>query len=168
VVGGPGFGAVQAQPGAFAGGVGDHVGQGPQPHAGPAGDREAPRGKQRAQLMDRAGDGGAVDLVQHGHGVVGQLQSQDDEGGQQPVAEDQPVVGAGAGAAPPRVAAALPQGTLVGGGPRVGQLDGQLGEVLPGQPGAARMGEGRTGPWWSRHPRMITRAACLMLARRCS
>jgi hypothetical protein len=37
--------------------------------------------------------------------------------------------------------------------------------VLPGDSGEDRMGEGRTGPCWPRHPRMITRAACLMLAR---
>jgi hypothetical protein len=38
------------------------------------------------------------------------------------------------------VAAALLQGGLVGGGPGVGRLDGQVGEVVPGHPGEDRMG----------------------------
>jgi pimeloyl-ACP methyl ester carboxylesterase len=59
------------------------------------------------------------------------------------------------------MAAALVQGALVGGGPRIGQLGDQLAQVLPRQAGEDRMGEGRTGPCWRRHPHMITRAACL-------
>jgi hypothetical protein len=87
---------------------------------------------------------------------VGQLEAEDHQGDQDPVAEAQAVVGAGAGGALPWVAAALLEGGLVGGGPGLGQLDGQLGQVLLVQPGEARMGEGRTGPCWRRHPRMIT------------
>ena len=84
-----------------------------------------------------------------------------------PVTKDQAVVGPGAGGALAWVTAALLEGALVRGGPGVGQLDRQVGQLLPGQPGEDRMGEGRTGPCWRRHPRMITRAAWLMLARRC-
>jgi hypothetical protein len=40
--------------------------------------------------------------------------------------------GAGPGAAAAWVAAALVQGAMVGGGPRVGELDDQAGEVVPG------------------------------------
>jgi hypothetical protein len=54
-----------------------------------------------------------------------------------------------------RMASALPQGALVGGGPRVGKLVDQVGEVSPGQPGEDPMGEGRTGPCWREHPRMM-------------
>jgi hypothetical protein len=54
------------------GGVGDHIGQGPQPHPGQAGHREAARGQQRADLADRAGDGGAVHAVQHREGLMWQ------------------------------------------------------------------------------------------------
>jgi hypothetical protein len=98
--------------------------------------------------------------------VVGQLEAQGDQGGQDPVGEDQLVVGAGASGALAWVAAAGEQGGLVGGGPRLGELGEQLAEVLPGQPGEARIGQGRTGPWWSRHPRMIARAAYLVRAAR--
>jgi hypothetical protein len=101
--------------------------------------------------MDGAGDGGAVHPGQHRQGVVGQLEAQDHQGGQDPVAEDQLVVGPGAGGTLVRVAAALVQGALVGGGPRVGQFGDQLAQVLPGDPGEDRMGEGRTGPCWRRH-----------------
>jgi hypothetical protein len=65
------------------------------------------------------------------------------------------VVGAGAGGALAWVAAALLEGALVGGGPRVGKLDDQVGEVLQGQPGENPVGEGRTGPCWREHPRMM-------------
>jgi hypothetical protein len=75
---------------------------------------------------------------------VGQLEAQDHQGDQHVVAEDQLVVGAGAGGALAWVAAALLQGALVGGGPGASQLDGQVGEVVPGDPGQDRMGQGRT------------------------
>jgi hypothetical protein len=136
-----------------------------QPHAGGIGGGEATPGQQRSDLVHRAGDGGAVHPVQHRQGLVGQLEAEDHQGDQDPVAEAQAVVGAGAGGAPAWVAAALLGGGLVGGGPGLGQLDGQLGQVLPGQPGEARMGEGRTGPCWRRHPRMITPCGPLTLAR---
>jgi hypothetical protein len=92
------------------------------------------------------------------------LEPQDHQGDQHTVIEDQAVVGAGGGALA-WVAAALLQGALVGGGPRVGKLHDQVGEVLPGQPGENPVGEGRTGPCWRDHPRMITRAARPMLAK---
>jgi hypothetical protein len=78
------------------------------------------------------------------------------------------VVGSGAGGALARVAAALLQGALVRGGPRAGQFREQLGEVLPGEPGEDRMGEGRTGPCWPRHPRMMTVRSVSLLARQCA
>jgi hypothetical protein len=68
--------------------------------------------------VHRAGDGGAVHPVQHGQGLVGQLAAQDHQGGQDPVAEGQAVVGSGAGGALAWVAAALLQGAFVGGAPR--------------------------------------------------
>jgi hypothetical protein len=147
-----GLGAVDAQLDPVGGGVGEDIRQGVQPHAGGIGDGEATPGQQRSDLVHRAGDGGAVHLVQHRQGLVGQLEAEDHQGDQEPVAKAQAVVGAGAGGAPAWVAAAL----LEGGGPGLGQLDGQLGQVLLVQPGEARMGKGRTSPCWRRHPRMIT------------
>jgi hypothetical protein len=75
----------------------------------------------------------------HGQGLVAQLEAEDHQGDQEPVTEDQAVVGAGARGALAWVAAALLEGALVRGGPGVGQLDGQLVQVLPGQPGEDRM-----------------------------
>ncbi len=143
-----GLGAVDAELDPAAGGVGEHVGQGVQPHAGRVGDGEAALGQQRSDLMDGAGDGGAVNPVQHRQRLVWELEAQVDQGDQDPVTNHQPVGGAGPGGAPPGVAATLVEVALVGGGPRGGQLSGQLGEMLPRQPGKDRMGEGRTGPCW--------------------
>jgi hypothetical protein len=73
-----------------------------------------------------------------------QLEAQGDQGDQHPIGGDQPVVGAGSGSTAARMASALPQGALVGGGgPRVGKLVDHVGEVLPGQPGDDPVGEGR-------------------------
>jgi hypothetical protein len=151
-----GLGAVDPQLDPIGGGVGEHVRQGVQPHTRRVGDGEATCGQQRPDFMDGAGDGGAVDPVQHRQGLVGQLQAQDHQGGQDPVTQDEALVGAGAGGALAWVAAALLEGAVVRGSPRAGQFGERLGEVLPGQPGEDRMGEGRTGPCWRRHPRMMT------------
>jgi hypothetical protein len=74
------------------------------------------------------------------------LQAQDDQGDQHPVGQHQPVAWPGPSSTAAWVAAPLVEGALVGGGPRVGELDDQLGEVLPGQPGEDPMGKGRAGP----------------------
>jgi hypothetical protein len=81
------------------GGVGDHICQGVHPHAGCIGDGEATPGQQRSDLVDCAGDGGAVHPVQHCQGLVGQLGPQDYQGDQHPVTEHQPLAGSGAGGA---------------------------------------------------------------------
>jgi hypothetical protein len=130
-----GLGPIDAQFHAVGGGVGEHVRRGAQPHPGQVGHGEAARGQQRANLADRAGDGGAVDAVQHRQGLVRELEAQDDQGGQDPVDQYQPVVRAGTGGAAARMPAAVVEAGLVGGGPWVGKFDGQVGEVLPGQPG---------------------------------
>jgi hypothetical protein len=65
---------------------------------------------------------------------VRQLQAQHDQGGQHPVAQDQPLVRAGAGGA------AVGQRGLVLGGPGVGQLGDGLAQVLPGDAGEGRLG----------------------------
>jgi hypothetical protein len=158
---GLGLGPVKAQLDALGRGVGHHVGQGPKAHARPACDGEAAPGQQGSDLMDGTGDGGAVHPVQHPEGVVGQSEAQDHRGGQDSVGEDQLVVGPRAGGTLAWIAAALVQGVLVGDGPRIGQLGDQLARVLPRQAGEDRMGQGRTGPCWRRHPHMITREACL-------
>jgi hypothetical protein len=127
--------------------IGEHIRQGPKAQAGLAGDREAACRQQRADLMDRASDGGAVDSIEHGGSVVWQLEAQVDQGGQDSIGEDEPVVGAGASGALPRVPAAGEQGALLGGGPRGGELGNQLAQMLPGQPGEDRQDErGPHGP----------------------
>jgi len=154
-----GFGAVQAQLDAVRGGVGDHIRQGAQPNPGQVGNGEPARGQQRPDLVDRAGDGGTVDPVQHRQRLVGQLGAQHHQGDQHPIREPQPLVWAGARRASTRMAAPPAQRALVRGGPRVGELGDHLAEVVPGDPGEARMAQSRAGPCWSRHPRMITYAA---------
>ena len=141
-----GLGAVDAQFDAVGGGVGEHVRQGAQPHARCVGDGEATVGQQRPDLVHRAGDGGPDDPIQHGQRLVGQLEPQVDQGAQHAVAEGQAVVGSSPGGALAWVAAALLQGAFVRGGPWVGQLHDQVGEVLPGQPREDRMGQPRPGP----------------------
>jgi hypothetical protein len=130
-----GLGAVDPQVDPVGGGVGDHIRQRVQSHARGIGDGEATAGQQRSDLVHPAGDGGPVDPVQHGQGLVGQLEPQDHQSDQHTVGEDQPLVGSGTGGALAWVAAALLECGLVGGGPGIGQLDGQVGEVLPRQPG---------------------------------
>jgi hypothetical protein len=95
------FGSVQAQRDTAGGGVGEHVSQGLEPDAGLAGHGEPAGGRQRPDLPDRAGDGGAADAVQRGQGLVRELKAQVDEGGDDPVDERQVVVGAGARRAQP-------------------------------------------------------------------
>jgi hypothetical protein len=112
----------------------------------------------------RAGDGGAVDPVERRQRLVGQLGAQADQRDQHPVGQYQPLARPGTRRAPTRVATSLPQGALVDGDPWAGELGGQVGEVVPGDPGEDRMGEGRTGPCWRGHLRMITPAALAMPA----
>ena len=71
------FGAVDAQFDSLGGGVGEHVSQTIQPQARLVGDGEATAGQQRPDLVHGAGDGGAVNAVQHSQGLVRQLQAQD-------------------------------------------------------------------------------------------
>lgn len=56
--------------------------------------------------MDGAGDGGAVHPAQHRQRLVGQLEAQNHQGDQDPIAEDELMAGAGAGGAAAWVAAA--------------------------------------------------------------
>jgi hypothetical protein len=138
-------------------GVGDHVGQRPQPQAGLVWHGKATASQQRPDLADGAGDGRAVHAKQHRQGLVRELQAQVDQGHQHAVAEGQPVVGAGAAGAAAPMATAVGQPGLVLGGPGAGQLGDEVAEVLPGDAGEARMGQGRTDPCWSSHPGMIVR-----------
>ncbi len=69
-------------------------------------------------------------------------------------AEGQPVVGVGAGlggATTPMAAAPGQRGLLLS-GPGVGHLGDEVAEVLPGDAGEARMGQGRTGSCGRSHP----------------
>jgi hypothetical protein len=69
--------------------------------------------------------------------------AQVDQGGRQPVEEHQPVPGAGADRPPARP---IGQACVLARLPARSQLDGQLGEDLPGQPGHPAIGDrGGTG-----------------------
>jgi hypothetical protein len=109
--------------------------------------------------MDGAGDGGAVHAIQHRQGLVRELEAQHHQRRQHPVAEGQPRLGPGTSSTTAPMAAALGEGAFVPRRPGVGQLDDKVAEVLPGEPGKARMGQGRTGPCWRSHPGMIVRPA---------
>jgi hypothetical protein len=152
-----GLSAVQAQLHPAGLGVGEHVGQGAQPHPRLAGDGKPAGGQQRADLTDGAGDGGTVHPEQRCQGLVRELESQHDQGHQHTVAQGQPVVGAGVGGTAARLAAAAAQRGLVLGGPRVGHLGDEVAEVLLADAGEARMGQGRTDLRWRSHSGMIVR-----------
>jgi hypothetical protein len=66
-----GLGPIQAKVDAFGGGVGEHIRQGVQPHTWHGGDGDATLGQQRPDLVDRAGNGGAVHPIQHRQGLGG-------------------------------------------------------------------------------------------------
>lgn len=83
------FRAIDAEVDVFGFGVGEDILQGPQAQAAPVGDGEATGREQRPDLADRSGDGGAVDIEQLGQGGMRKPEPQVDEGGQQPVGEDQ-------------------------------------------------------------------------------
>src|SRR5205814_10407374 len=85
------FGAVDPEFGAVGGGVGEDVGEGAQPQVRAVRDGEPAGGEQRADLGDRAGDGGAVDPVQLCQGRVGELEAQVNEGDDDAVGERQVV-----------------------------------------------------------------------------
>jgi hypothetical protein len=95
-------------------------------HAGLAGHGKATLGQQRADLMDRTGDGGAVDPVQHRQGSVRELEPQHHQGRQHAVTQDQPLLGPGPGGPPPRMAASAVQRTLV--------VGDQIAKVFPDSP----------------------------------
>jgi hypothetical protein len=128
------LGGVQAQLNAAGVGVGDHVGQGPQAQARLAGDGEAAGGQRRPDLVDGAGDGGAIHPVQHRQGLVRELEAQNHEGHQDPVAEDQPVAGSASFGTLPQVTSALLQRALVGGRPWACEFGDQRAKVCRESP----------------------------------
>ncbi|MFJ4153001.1 hypothetical protein ACIP10_36285 [Streptomyces galbus] len=78
----------------------DDLGEGAEPETGR--DGAAPLGEQRPHLADGAGDGGAVDAELAGQHVVSSCVARVDEGGQEPVDENQLVLGASADGPLPR------------------------------------------------------------------
>jgi hypothetical protein len=76
--------------------------------------------------MDGPGDRGAVHAVEDGEGAVRELEAQHGQGGNDPVGEDQFVVGAGSSGALPVMASAFTQPGLLTCRPRPGQLRDQL------------------------------------------
>ena len=121
-------------------GVGEDVGQGRQPHAGPLRDGEAAPGQQRTDLMDCAGDGRPGHPVQLGQRRVRQLQPQVDQGDQHPVDEDQLVIGPGTSCPLTVAAPTFPERGLALRRPRVGQLLDQIAEMCTIKAAEGRMG----------------------------
>lgn len=76
---------------------------------------------------------------------MGQVQPQVDQGGQDPVGEDQPVIGARPGSPPTLSATAFPLCGFLPGQPRIGQLLDQMAETCTIKAAEGRMGQGRTG-----------------------
>jgi hypothetical protein len=68
------LGTVDPQLDTFGCGVGEHILQGAQPYGGVAGDGEPAPLQQRPDLMDGAGDGRPVHVVEHGQGSVRELE----------------------------------------------------------------------------------------------
>lgn len=140
------FGAVDPQFRAVGGGVGEHVGQGAQPQAGTAGHGEPAGGDQRADLGDRAGDGGAVHPVQLCQGRVRELEPQVNDGDDDPVGERQVVVWPSAGSAQPVMTPARAQPGFPCGRPRIGEAGDEPAEPPWLQPGEDPLAQGRAGP----------------------
>ena len=107
------LGAVDAQLHALGGGVGEHIGQRPQPQPGLAGHGEPAGREQRPDLPHGPGDGGAVHPVEQRERGVRELEPQHDQGGDHPVGERQLLAGARALGAQPVLAPALPQPRLL-------------------------------------------------------
>ena len=140
------FGAVHSQLDALGGGIGEHVGQGAQPHAGLSGHGEPAGREQRPDLLDRAGDCGPVDPVQLGQCRVRELEPQVNQGGDNAVGERQVVVRARAGGPLALVSPAAAQPAFPGFHPRPGQFLDELAQRSAADPGADTMRQGRAGP----------------------
>lgn len=136
--------AVQVQPDAAGGGVGEHVGQGVQPRAGWGG--IAPPGQQRPDLAHRAGHRGPVHPVHDRQRGVRDLQPQHRQRDQYRVDEHQVPAQSGARRAQPAPAAALTQVRLPAGLPRAGQFGDYAAQVVTGDPDEGSMAQGRTSP----------------------
>lgn len=139
------LGAVDPQLDALGSGVREHVCKRAKPQVGLAGNGEAPGGKQWPDLVNSAGDCGAVHVVEQGQGGVWELKAQDHQGGDHSIGEHQLVVRSGTGRAQTLVASTFVEPPCFGGHPGAGQLSDQRTESTPGQTGADAMGKGRAG-----------------------
>jgi hypothetical protein len=142
----PDLGAVDPQFHAFGSGVGEDIGQRTKPHIGTCGHGEAAGREQRADLVDGAGDRGAVHSVEQSEGGMRKLEAQDDQGDDDPVREDEFVVRSRSGGALPVMAPAFTQPGLLPGHPRPGQLGDQLAQAAARDPRTDMMAQGRAGP----------------------
>jgi hypothetical protein len=140
------FRPVEAQFDAMGRGVGEHVGQGAQPHVGLAGHGEPAGREQRPDLPDRAGDRGTVDAIQDGQCRMGKLEPQVNEGDDDPIDKRQVMVRTGAGRAHPLVAPALAQPGLLRCRPRTRQILDELAQPPRLDPGKDTLAQGRAGP----------------------
>jgi hypothetical protein len=100
----------------------------------------------RADLGDRAGDGGAVHPVQLCQGRVRELEPQVNEGDDDPAGERQVVVRPGPGSAQPVMTPALAQPGFPRGRPRTGEAGDEPAEPPRLQPGEDTLAQGRAGP----------------------
>lgn len=123
-----GLGPVEPQLNALRLGVGEDVLQRLQPQAGPVGHSETTGCRQRADLADGRGDGGAIHLEELGEHHMRQLMAQMDQGDQQPIEEDQLGLSAGTLRPPTLPAPGLAERGL----PRSLPCRGEFGEQLAG------------------------------------
>ena len=119
---------------ALRSGVGEHIGQRPQPQPRLAGHREPAPGQQRPDLSHRPRDGGAVHPVQQRHRGVRKLEPQDHQGDDHPVRERQLMVRACALGAQPVPAAPVSQPRLLLRQPRLGEPSISLPSLRRGRP----------------------------------
>ena len=140
------LGAVDPQFHAMGRGVGEHVRQGMKPQARAVRDGEPAGRQQRPDLADRAGDRGAVHLVQRGQGGVRELVAQADQGDDDTVGEGKVAVRAGAGCAQALMTTAFAQPGLLRGHPVAREAGDEPAEAARLQAGEDTLAQGRAGP----------------------
>jgi hypothetical protein len=142
---GLGLGAVDPQCDVLGRCIGEHVRQGPRPNTRPARHREPTLGQQRADLADRAADGGGAHLVDHSRCLVRQAGSQVDNDRQGTVGEDQFVLRSGPGLPSASALASFAPNGLTTSLPAWREFFDQLAQVLAREATEGRMRHGCAG-----------------------
>jgi hypothetical protein len=127
-------------------GVGEDAGEGAEPQARAVRDGEPAGREQGADLMDGAGDGGAVHLAERGDGGVRELVAQVNQGDDDTVGDRKVVVRAGAGCAQAVVTPAFAQPGLLRGHPVAREAGDELATAARLQAGEDTLAHGRAGP----------------------